>query len=484
MMKKKLAFFIAAAMSLAACAVPVYADESELMYEDLNYEIADDGHVIITNCYQSAETCRIPEEIDGAPVTEIADSAFSECYFLTKLTLPESITKIGRQAFSACTALESIYLPAEIEYMGAGVFDGCTALKAVDIPAGLTELPEASFYECSALERVSLPEGIEVIEPESFYKCSSLSGITLPESVTSIGDYAFQGCSSIKSIALPAETVNLGKYIFQDCVSLSDIEADEQNEMFCDKDGVLFTKDGATLVRYPEAKEGTSYKVPDGCTSLANGCFVDAVSLKEIDMNQAVMYGIDIFFRCTGIEEITVPEGAVDISASMFAYCSSLKNVQLPSTLKNINQYAFYTCAALEEFTVPEGVEKIGAYAFFNCIGLKKLRLPDSITELGDGAMGYYAESEDTEPQKLPNFVAEYGHNDVIYEFTKLYELEGTGRGDSDIWKWIAVGAGVIVLAGAVVLIVVHRRKAMIPKPVKGGRTGSVTKPDQKKKKG
>ena len=253
--------------------------------------------------------------------------------------------------------------------------------------------------------------------------------------------------------------------------------------MFCDDNGVLFTKDGVTLVRYPEAKEDTSYRVPDGCTQLANGSFVDAVNLKEIDLNQAVIYGMDVFFRCTGIEEITVPEGAVDISSSMFAYCSSLKNVELPSTVVNIYDYAFYTCAGFEEFTVPEGTQHIGAYAFFKCIGLKKLHLPDSIKELGDGAMGYCAETEDTAPQKLPGFVVEYDHNDVIYEFAKLYDLEGTGRGDSDLWKWLAIGAGVIVLVGAIVFIVIQRRKAMIPKPVKGGRTGSETKrPDAKKK--
>ena len=313
--------------------------------------------------------------------------------------------------------------------------------------------------------------------------CSSLSQVTFPESVTSIGDYAFQGCGSMKSIDFPAATVNLGKYIFQDCISLTDINVAEENEMFCDDNGVLFTKDGVTLVRYPEAKEDTSYRVPDGCTQLANGSFVDAVNLKEIDLNQAVIYGMDVFFRCTGIEEITVPEGAVDISSSMFAYCSSLKNVELPSTVVNIYDYAFYTCAGFEEFTVPEGTQHIGAYAFFNCIGLKKLHLPDSIKELGDGAMGYYAETEDTEPQKLPGFVVEYDHNDVIYEFAKLYDREGTGRGDRDLWKWLAIGAGVIVLVGAIVFIVIQRRKAMIPKPVKGGRTGSETKrPDAKKK--
>ncbi|MBQ8724500.1 MAG: leucine-rich repeat domain-containing protein, partial [Oscillospiraceae bacterium] len=295
MIRKQLAFILSSVLGLAACAMPVYADESDLMYENLNYEIAEDGHVIITNCYQNAKNCNVPAEIDGAPVTEIADSAFSECYFLESVTLPESITKIGRQAFSACTALEWIYMPQEAEYLGAGVFDGCTSLKDIIVPSGITELPEAAFYECTSLDTVIIGEGTEIIGSECFYGCTSLTAPIMPESLTTIGDYAFENCSSLLLVRIPENVVNLGKYIFQGCSSLDEISVSDDNEMFCDMDGVLFTKDMTTLVRYPEANLNSEYTVPDGCTSLANGSFVDAVNLKEIDLNQATIYGMDVF---------------------------------------------------------------------------------------------------------------------------------------------------------------------------------------------
>lgn len=462
---------------------PASAEENEKVYEDLNYTISESGEAVITNCFQNATECTVPEEIDGAPVTEIADSAFSECYFLETVTVPDSVKIIGRQAFSACSKLKSIKLPEEVEKMGAGVFDACPVLESVEMPKGLTELPEATFYECEGLKTVKLQEGLEVLGSESFYGCKSLSDIAFPESLTSIDDYAFQGCQSLKKIKFTENVQNLGKYIFQDCKSLEAIETDENNEMFCSKDGVLFTKDGVTLVRYPEAIKNDSFTVPEGCTQLAAGSFTDAVHLKRIDMGSATTYGMDVFFRCTGLESIAFPEGTTDISPSMFAYCSSMKSIDFPSTLKNIGDYAFYTCAALTEVTVPEGTEKIGAYSFFNCIELKTLRLPDSITEIGDGAMGYYAQADDKEPEKLGGFTVEYGSNDVIYSFAEKYDLDGTGTGKSRLYIWIIAIGGAAVLIGVIVLIVILRRRAAIPRPVPGGRTGSAAKrPDPKKK--
>lgn len=464
--------------------VTANADDSEKEYDNLNYTISDEGTAVITNCFQNATECTIPEEIDGAAVTEIADSAFSECYFLETVVIPDSVKKIGRQAFSACSVLKSIKLPEEVEEMGAGVFDECPLLETVVMPKGLTELPEAMFYECEGLKSVTLPEGMEVIGSESFYGCTSLADIAFPESLTSISDYAFQNCTSLKKITLTENVVNLGKYIFQSCKTLEKIETDKNTPMFMDKDGVLFTKDGVTLIRYPEAKKDESYTIPEGCTQLASGSFTDAVYLKNIDMGNAATYGMDVFFRCTGLESITLPEGTTDIGPYMFAYCSSIKDIKFPSTLKSIGDYAFYTCAALTDVTVPEGTEKIGQYSFFNCIELKNIHLPDSITEIGDGAIGYYAEADDKEPEKLDGVTVEYGHNDTIHSFVEKYDLEGTGSGRSKIYIWIIIAAGAAVIIGGIVLIVKLRRKAAIPHPVPGGRQGSATKRPEQKKKG
>ena len=466
--------------------IPVSAEETieGPLYENLNYEITDAGTVTITNCLQNAVTCTVPDTIEGKPVTAIAPSAFAECYFLEEAVIPDSVTSIGQQAFSACSALETITLPEHVESFGAGVFDSCTALKEVTIPGGIAELPQATFYECSGLEKVDLPEDIQVIGSEAFYNCAALTEIILPEHTNTISDYAFEGCASLTKLALPAGVENIGEYIFHGCSALTAIEVDPENAVFSDQDGVLFTKDGVTLLRYPQAAPWTEYRVPDGCTQLTNGSFLDAAGLTGIDLNQATVYGQDTFFRCTGLTEIVLPEGVTELAGYMFAYCSGLTSVTLPSTLKIVGLYSFYACGALEEVTVPEGTETIGAYSFFNCVGMKKLHLPDSITEVGDGAMGYYAETEDTEPQKIADFKVVYNRNQAIYDFVELYGLEGTGKGESRWWIWLIVLGGGALLIGGIVLIVILRRRAAIPKPVPGGRQGSAKKRPETNKKG
>ena len=51
---------------------------TEGTYEDLTYLNYGD-HIEITKCYQWASVVEVPFDIDGVPVTRIADGAFKNC---------------------------------------------------------------------------------------------------------------------------------------------------------------------------------------------------------------------------------------------------------------------------------------------------------------------------------------------------------------------------------------------------------------------
>ena len=58
-----------------------------------------------------------------------------------------------------------------------------------------------------------------------------------------------------------------------DIDSLVTISVDPNSEYFTDINGVLFTKDKTTLVKYPTGRDSTEYTVPEGTVRIAGGAF-------------------------------------------------------------------------------------------------------------------------------------------------------------------------------------------------------------------
>ena len=58
----------------------------------------------------------------------ICDGAFSDCYSLQSVTIPNSVKSIGDEAFSGCGSLQSITIPNSVTNIGDYAFSGCTHL--------------------------------------------------------------------------------------------------------------------------------------------------------------------------------------------------------------------------------------------------------------------------------------------------------------------------------------------------------------------
>ena len=72
----------------------------------------------------------------------------------------------------------------------------------------------------------------------------------------------------------------------------------------------------------------------------------------------------------------------------MFYECSNLKHVTLPEGITKIEARTFEDCFKLESVSIPEGVKEIEAKAFNCCENLKTVKLPDSLESLGVNAFG------------------------------------------------------------------------------------------------
>ncbi len=61
-------------------------------------------------------------------ITAIGDSAFENCYNLTKVTIPNSVKSIGERAFWQCRFLTRVTIPDSISSIGKLAFDSCPSL--------------------------------------------------------------------------------------------------------------------------------------------------------------------------------------------------------------------------------------------------------------------------------------------------------------------------------------------------------------------
>ena len=101
---------------------------------------------------------------------------------------------------------------------------------------------------------------------------------------------------------------------------LEKIEVSPENKYYCSVDGVLFTKDMKTLIKYPKHKKDNFYKIPNTVTTIFRGAFFGAVNLKKIDLGSSL----------------------VKIEKHAFCKCINLVKFKIPKTLKFIGAYSMY----------------------------------------------------------------------------------------------------------------------------------------------
>ena len=357
---------------------PVSAEE--LKYEvEGGYIYFDAGTNSIINCDKSVTNVSIPSKIKGIDVTRIGRGAFSDCIFLTSIIIPDNITTIEPYAFNRCVSLESITIINPSVRMDSDSFNNCDSLKSANIPYSRINY----FKQCP---NITLQHGVTTIKQDAFYGFTALESITFPDSVTSIEDFAFYGCTSLKSILLPSSIKGVGSNAFTKCTSLKSIIVDENNKIYADIDGVLFTKDKSTLIYCPEGKEG-SFVIPDNVTNIWDGAFHDCSLIREISIpNSVTSIGTLTFGECTSLSSVKIPNTITSIGAIAFRNCTSLTSIIIPDSVTSIGGGAFYGCTALASITIPNSVATIKHEAFYGCTALASIIIPDSVTSLGNYA--------------------------------------------------------------------------------------------------
>ena len=209
-------------------------------------------------------------------------------------------------------------------------------LTEIIIPAehnkkAVTKIAKRGFSDCESLKTVIIPNTVTSIEDGAFEECSKLTSVEIPNSVTNIGHSAFYYCTELTNIEIPDSVSSIGISVFDHCLALESIDVDENNQNYCDIEGVLFTKDKKTVIRCPAGKSESSFSIPDGTTTICASAFA----------------------LCSNLTSIAIPYGITSIDTYTFAGCSKLTSIEIPNSVASIGEYAFDGCIALESMSLP-----------------------------------------------------------------------------------------------------------------------------------
>lgn len=270
---------------------------SNLASAEIKSEITELPAETFSYCRRLTEVT-LPETI-----ISYGDSAFESCVLLKNIKLNYNASYVGKRAFKNCKALEEIVLPDNITSIEDGLFEVCTALKKVSMPNGVKSIGNYAFYNDAALEDIELPSALETIGENAFFTCSLFNSAKLPEGVTTLSYRAFMSCSSMTYLYIPTALENIEYEAISRLKSLGKIECSADSKFFTVSDGVLYTKDMKTLVKYPVTAEKTEFIIPDGTEKVGSYAFSDMTTAVKVVI-PATVKEIEArgFFRATSIK--------------------------------------------------------------------------------------------------------------------------------------------------------------------------------------
>lgn len=170
----------------------------------------------------------------------------------------------------------------------------------------------------------------------------NVGSVSVAAGTTAIADSAYYKSIEMTSLSIPASVKTIGRHAIDHCFKLASVDVANDNPNFKTVDGVVFSKDGKTLVLCPPGKTG-EYVIPKEVSAIAPAAFSS----------------------CKKLTSIVLPEGLEEIPAEAFQGCWGLEKVNLPQGLKKIGRRAF-DGTIIQKMNMPTSMQRIDDEAFVN----------------------------------------------------------------------------------------------------------------------
>ncbi len=366
-----------------------------------SYEIINESEkcVKLTRCsYSMYDDVTIPDEVsfndEVYKVTAIGDFVFYVRPVGT-LTIGKNVASFDGYAFYVATFKHFEVSPENAWFASLdGVLYTSGYKRLIHYPAlkedkvftaaaATEEIMREAFVEVPNLEKVILPEGLKIIADDAFLDCSHLAEIIIPSTVEDFGYNPFfwtpwykslpdgplyggnhvlwfykgtpeggvidvaEGCLSVATgfeCYSKVETMRLPKSVtkvnMRSGNNLMYFEVDPENPVYSTFEGMLLSKDGSRMERFPGGRTG-QFVVPE----------VRAIA--------------PYAFAQSALSRVTLPKGVESIGDRAFYYCRDLSRIDLPATLTSIGEKAFEMPIVTPLPAAPRRVRSSNGYYYY-----------------------------------------------------------------------------------------------------------------------
>eukprot|EP00980_Cylindrotheca_fusiformis_P007495 scaffold1555_cov108-Cylindrotheca_fusiformis.AAC.1 len=250
----------------------------------------------------------------------------------------------------------------------------------------------------------------------------TLTHLRVHSSVQKIPERSFEGCYQLKHVQISETLTSIGERAFVHCNKLEFVQFLSNTSL--ETDPISPSLEAAGTIVFPDRAIPLEIEV---------GAFWGCQSLRKVIVSSiSTRLGIGVFYECSGLISVELPEGLQVIEEYLFNGCQSLPTIKIPSSVIEIGNGVFLYCSGLISVELPEGLQVIKASMFYGCKSLPTIKIPSSVIEIGDEAFGKCTALKHVQ---LPDTVTRIGHCAFSYccELVFVQFVSGGARTTSPI---------------------------------------------------
>lgn len=357
------------------------------LHEDDFYYDSIEGGVAITYYEGSEKNLTLPSSLGGQPVVSIESKAFADNNVLTTVTIQNGLKSIKNDAFSRCFYLSSITIPESVTEMGSYPFPlWSSKIKIIGIKGSYAET-FAQSHSLSFLDINNSENGYYFEDTQGGVKLVAYGGadrvVLIPSSfkgkpVVAIGLNAFSSVPTITEVVIPDSVTNLE----EDNVPYG-------NGIFAYHESLIKLTFGKGITKIPANLAATCMNLEEvifngDVTSIGNQAFWQCSKLQKMALPQSLTsIGDSAFSYSKSLTSLSIPDKTTTIGSGAFTYCDRLENLNLGKSLTKLSDRAFASCNSLKEVTLPTSLTTIDSSdVFAKCTALSKVTIPNTTTSI------------------------------------------------------------------------------------------------------